>query len=151
MHLAEHRGSKNFILRYLIATPLIWLMIVPIVVADIFLELFHRIAFPIFGITLVKRSEYIRILDRSKLPYLTFIERINCAYCGYINGWLHYASVIAGKTENYFCAVAHLETRGYVPTEHEKSFMKYGDEAALRRRYAQHEDVYGPSTIDENS
>ena len=60
-----------------------------------------------------------------------------------VNGWVHYASVVAGRTENYFCAVAHLENRGYVQSEHEKSFAKYGDEAALKRRYSNHERDYG--------
>lgn len=91
----------------------------------------------------VKRSHYIRITDRTKLPYLSLSEKLWCAYCGYANGWLHYASVIAGKTESYFCSIAHLEARGYVPSEHEKSFAKYGDEAALRRRYSLHDLKYG--------
>ncbi len=120
-----------------------YLMLVPIVIADIFLEIYHHVAFPMFGIKKVNRHEYIRIRDRAELSYLTWYEKLNCAYCGYVNGWLHYASVIAGRTENYFCAVAHLETRGYVPSEHEKSFVKYGDEAALRRRYARHEEDFG--------
>lgn len=111
-------------------------MIIPVVIADIFLELYHRIAFPILGITCVKRSQYIRISDREKLPYLTWLEKIACAYCGYVNGWLHYASIIGGRTENYFCAISHLETRGYVPSEHERLFLRYGDESALKRRYA---------------
>lgn len=136
MHLIQEGGSKNVFLRNLIAMPLVWLMIVPVVIADIFLELYHRIAFPILGMPYVKRSRYIRISDREKLPYLTWLEKIACGYCGYVNGWLHYASVIGGRTENYFCAIAHLETRGYIPSEHERSFMKYGDEAALKRRYA---------------
>jgi hypothetical protein len=143
MNLIKKRGSKNFILRYLIAVPLTWLMIVPIVIADIFTEIYHRIAFPIYGIKCVKRSQYIRIFDREKLPYLLWYEKIGCAYCGYVNGWLHYASTIAGRTESYFCAIAHLETRGYIPSEHEKSFMKYGDEAALKKRYFIHDLKYG--------
>jgi hypothetical protein len=135
--------SKSLVLNYLVAAPLIWLMIVPIIFADIMVEIYHRICFPIYGIPYVKRSRYIRITDREKLPYLAWHEKINCAYCGYVNGWLHYASTIAGRTENYFCAVKHLEGRGYIPSEHEKSFAKYGDEAALRRRYALHEAEYG--------
>ena len=89
------------------------------------------------------RSQYIRIVDREKLPYLTFAEKIGCAYCGYVNGWLHYASTIAGRTESYFCAIAHLETKGYIPSEHEKSFLKYGDESALKKRYFMHDLKYG--------
>ncbi len=152
MAIIQHRiGSKNPILRYLVATPLTWLMIVPVVITDIFLELYHRIAFPIYGIPYVERSHYIRIVDREKLPYLTWYEKIGCAYCGYVNGWLHYASTIAGRTESYFCAIAHLEERGYVPSEHEKSFVKYGDEAALRKRYATHELTYGTQDqVSEN-
>ncbi|MES2223487.1 MAG: hypothetical protein V4469_00980 [Patescibacteria group bacterium] len=143
MYLVKNKGSQNPILRYLVAGPLIWLMIVPIIAADILVEIYHRICFPIYGIRLVKRSQYIRIVDRAKLPYLTWSEKIGCAYCGYMNGWLHYASVIAGRTENYFCAISHLEARGYVPSEHEKSFIKYGDGSALKKRYANHELKYG--------
>ncbi len=137
------RKSRNLLLKYVVAGPLIWLMLIPVVFADICIEIYHRICFPIYGIPYVQRSRYIHITDREKLPYLSWLERIGCAYCGYVNGWLHYASTIAGRTENYFCAIAHLEERGYIPSEHEKSFAKYGDEAALRKRYATYELKYG--------
>lgn len=144
MAIIAHRQTKySSLLRWLVGAPLVWLMIVPVVISDIFLEVYHRIAFPIYGIKYVKRSEYIRIWDRAELPYLTWYEKIGCAYCGYVNGWLHYASVVAGRTENYFCAIAHLESRGYIASDHEKSFIKYGSEAALRRRYAKHEKDFG--------
>ena len=130
-------------LRHFIAGPFIWMMIIPIVFADIMVEIYHHICFPLYGLKLVNRSQYIRITDRQKLPYLKWYEKIFCAYCGYVNGWLHYASVIAGRTEGYWCAIAHLEVRGYVPTEFEKSFAKYGDEGALRKRYATHEKEFG--------
>lgn len=129
-------GMKYRLFRHAIATPFIWSMFFPTVLADIFLEIYHRICFPLYGIPYVRRSEYIRIVDRAKLPYLTWWEKIGCAYCGYVNGWLHYASVIAGKTEHYWCAIAHLEERGYRPAEHEKDFVAYGDEMELRKRYA---------------
>lgn len=139
MHLVIRRpGLKHLILRYLVGLPLIMLQIIPVIIGDISLELYHRIAFPIYGLHYVKRSQYIRIGDRGKLPYLSLSEKIACMYCGYVNGWLHYASVIAGRTETYFCAIMHLESRGYVPSEHEKSFIKYGDDAALEKRYSKH-------------
>jgi hypothetical protein len=144
MGIIQHgKGKYPAIIKWLVGAPLVWLMIIPVVISDIFIEIYHRIAFPVYGIAYVKRSQYIRIWDREKLPYLTWYEKLGCMYCGYVNGWLHYASVIAGRTENYFCAVAHLEDRGYVQSEHEKSFAKYGDEAALKRRYANHERDYG--------
>jgi|SRR5665213_1311013 len=146
MSTTQHHKSRSLILKYFIAGPLISLMIVPVVLSDICIEIYHRICFPIYGIPYVQRSHYIRIFDREKLPYLSWLEKIGCAYCGYVNGWLHYASTIAGRTESYFCAIAHLEVRGYIPSEHEKSFEKYGDEAALRRRYATYELKYGKQT-----
>lgn len=151
MDKEHHRGSKNLFLKYVVAGPLIWLMLIPVVFADICTEIYHRICFPIYGIPYVQRSHYIRILDREKLPYLSWPEKIGCAYCGYVNGWFHYASTIAGRTESYFCAVAHLEARGYIPSEHEKSFEKYGDEAALRRRYATYELKYGKQDRSSNN
>ena len=144
MGLLNHqRGSNNPVLRYFVAAPLIWLCLLPILIADLVLELYHRIAFPIYGISCVKRSHYIRILDREKLPYLTWYEKVGCMYCGYMNGWLHYASTVAGRTESYFCAISHLEGRGYQPSEHEKSFVAFGDEAALKKRYAYYDLKYG--------
>lgn len=126
-------------LRHAVSTPFILGMIVPIVFADVCVEIYHRICFPLYGMKYVKRSHYIRVMDREKLPYLSLMERLWCGYCGYVNGWFHYASVIAGKTESYFCPIEHLEVRGYVPAPHEKDFVEYGDEAALRRRYAAHD------------
>lgn len=147
MHLFKQLGSKNPLLRYGVAAPLIWVLIIPIAIADLFVEVYHQIAFPIYGIPKVKRSQYIRIVDRAKLPYLSWYERIACAYCGYINGWFHYASTIAGRTESYFCSITHMEARGYVPSEHEKSFMKYGDDAALKTRYSSHDIEYGKEDV----
>lgn len=131
----ENRKKENVALRHAVATPFIWLMIIPVIISDLFVEIYHRICFPLYGLPYVSRTKYIRIVDRAKLPYLTLSEKLGCAYCGYVNGWLHYASVIAGKTEHYWCAIAHLEDRGYKPASHEKTFVKYGDEATLRARY----------------
>ncbi len=142
------RGSKNPFLYYLVAVPLTFAALIPILIADIVFEIYHQIAFPIYGIPRVKRSQYIRVTDREKLPYLSWYEKLGCAYCGYVNGWLHYASTIAGRTESHFCAIAHLEKRGYVPSEHEKSFMKYGDDAALKKRYFAHNLKHGSEESD---
>lgn len=135
MYLVPRRGSQNPLLRYGVATPLIWLPLPFVLISDIVLELYHRIAFPIYGIEKVRRGEYIRIIDRAKLPYLTWYEKIGCAYCGYINGWLHYASTIAGRTESYFCAIKHLEDRGYKQPVHEQTFVMYGDKESLKSRF----------------
>ena len=151
METIAPQGSKHTVLKFFVAGPLIWLMIIPVVISDICLEIYHRICFPIYGIPYVVRSRYIHILDREKLPYLSWPEKMGCAYCGYVNGWFHYASVIAGRTEMYFCAISHLEERGYIPSEHEKSFVKYGDEAALRKRYFMYDFKYGKEEAERLS
>jgi hypothetical protein len=115
-----------------LAAPFIWAMVIPVVFADVCMEVYHRICFPLYGIPYVRRSEYIRVFDRAKLPYLTWWEKFNCAYCGYVNGWLHYASAVAGETEKYWCSIKHLEERGYKAPPHEQDFVAYGDEKALR-------------------
>lgn len=127
-----------------LAVPFIVAPVIPLVILDVFLEIYHRVCFRLYGIPYVQRSRYIRVRDRAKLPYLTWYEKINCAYCGYANGLLHYASIIAGITESYWCGIAHLEARGYIPSQHEKDFAKYGNEAALRRRYFEHDQEFGP-------
>lgn len=132
--------TKTF--RHALTIPFIWAVLFPILLADLVLEVYHRVCFPLYGIPYVKRSRYIRITDRAKLPYLSWLEKLHCLYCGYINGWLHYATVIAGKTEHYWCAIMHLQGRGYVPTEFEQGFVKYGDEATFRKRYAQHDQDF---------
>jgi hypothetical protein len=143
LYSMDRNAGKYKTLRHIGSIPFIWMPLVPIIIADVFAEIYHRIAFPLYGIPYVKRSQYIRILDRAKLPYLTTLEKMFCVYCGYMNGWLHYASVIAGRTESYWCAIMHLQARGYIPSEHEKSFVKYGMDGPLKRRYAIHERDFG--------
>ena len=41
------------------------------------------------------------------LAYLDPIAKINCAYCGYANGLLHYFSAIAAQTENFWCSIKY--------------------------------------------
>src|SRR4026209_1604866 len=69
----------------LLAVPVIYSMIVPIVVLDAWITVYQRICFPLFGIARVTRGEFI-VIDRHKLPYLNGIEKLNCVYCGYANG-----------------------------------------------------------------
>ena len=55
MSTTKHREKRSLFLTYVVAGPLISLMIVPIVIADIFLEIYHRICFPIYGIPYGKK------------------------------------------------------------------------------------------------
>ena len=119
-------------LRNLISFPFISIIIVPFVITDIFVEVYHRICFPLYKISYVKRSSYIKI-DRHKLKYLRWYEKIGCAYCGYGNGLLHYLSEIAARTETYWCGIKHAKDPHVKLQEHQKDFFEYGDEEKLNQ------------------
>lgn len=114
-------------LRHLCSAPFIYAVFFPVVLLDIFMEIYHRICFPLYGIPYVRRSQYIKI-DRHRLSYLSLMEKINCAYCGYVNGFFHYGSQIAAETEKYWCGIKHAKDPSFIPPEHHKEFIAYGDE-----------------------
>lgn len=117
-------------LRHYTAFPFIFGMAVPIAALDITLEVFHRVTFPLCGIPLNKRSNYIRI-DQQKLQYLNSLDKLSCMYCGYGNGVAAYFVKIAGDTEAYWCGVKHQTGGGFVEQPHQKDFLEYGDEEAF--------------------
>ena len=115
--------------RHLLTGPIIYSVIVPIVILDLWIEVYHRICFPVYGIPYVKRKKYIRV-DRQKIAYLTWIRKLHCMYCGYANGVLHYASVIAGETEKYWCGIMHNKKGGFVSPAHHKDFLPFNSKKA---------------------
>ena len=127
MKFRENRLS----LRHFIAGPFIFSMIIPFIFLDICLEIYHRVCFPLYGIALVERSKYIKI-DRHRLSYLNSAEKFYCAYCGYGNGLLHYASIVAGRTEKYWCGIKHKRSDNFIAPNHHKDFLEYGDEEASK-------------------
>jgi hypothetical protein len=121
----------NKLFRHILVLPVIWAVSVPILILDIFTEIYQHIAFPLCGIPIVKRSNYIKI-DRQKLAYLNFGDKLGCMYCGYANGFAAYFVKIAGDTEKYWCGIKHQETAGFIPQPHQKDFLPYGDEQAYK-------------------
>lgn len=94
------------------------------------MEIYHRICFPLCGIPYVKRKDYIKIIDRAKLKYLNWLQKIYCMYCGYGNGVVRYWAKITGETEKYWCGIQHKN-----PDEYQKDFAKYGDEEDFKKKY----------------
>lgn len=91
-------------IRHLLSMPFIYMMIVPALILDIFISLYHAVAFPLYHIPKVKRREFI-VYDRQFLDYLNWIQKIHCIYCTYVNGLFAYAVEIAGRTERYWCPI----------------------------------------------
>jgi hypothetical protein len=119
----------------LLATPLIYAMVVPLAILDLCLECYQRLVFRLLTIPLVPRRGYIRI-DRHRLAYLDPIQKLGCLYCGYANGLLHYASRIAAQTEEVFCPIQHGPAKGFHPPPHHGRFVPYGDREGFEERWA---------------
>lgn len=115
----------------LVTAPIIYSMIVPIVLIDLWVTVYQTCCFPAYGITRVRRSTYI-VIDRQHLAYLNWIEKLNCVYCGYANGVFAYVREIAGRTEQYWCPIRHAK-RVHAPHAHYKDFVEFGDAEAYQR------------------
>lgn len=129
----QHRLLKEKLLHYifrsrflvLLTTPFIYACLIPIALMDLICSTYQWICFPIYGIPAVRRSDYLAF-DRHHLSYLNLIEKINCEYCAYANGILHYVAEISARTEQYWCPIKHFRC---VKCTHKryKNFLNYGD------------------------
>ncbi|OSM07238.1 hypothetical protein [Magnetofaba australis] len=113
--------------------PIIYAQVIPLALLDIAATLYQRLCFPIYGITPVRRSDYV-VLDRYRLPYLSGLEKLNCLYCEYGNGVLAYVRKIAARTEQRWCPIRHAKLPRDAH-EYTEGFAPYGDEHAYRLRH----------------
>jgi hypothetical protein len=118
----------------ILASPVMYGMIIPLVFLDLCLEIYHRIVFTILGLPLIHRLEYLKI-DRYRLGFLPFILKVACVYCGYANGLLQYAVRIAGDTEKYFCPSKHEPMPGFHEPPHHQDFAEFGDAKGFEHRF----------------
>lgn len=109
----------------LLSAPVIYSLIVPIALLDLWISIYQGVCFPIYGIAHVHRSSYI-VIDRHHLAYLNVIEKLNCVYCGYVNGVFAYVREIAGRSEQYWCPIRHAK-RVKAPQAHYQKFVDYLD------------------------
>ena len=122
-----------------LTAPVIYALIIPFVILDLFVTIYQAVCFPVYGIPKVKRRDHIRI-DRHHLAYLNGLQKLNCVYCGYCNGVIAHVREIASRTEAYWCPIKHAAR---VSGTHERyaGFTAFGDAegfeegvAASRRR-----------------
>jgi hypothetical protein len=133
------KGSLRYLLDapllVLLTAPVIYAAIVPLVLLDAMVTAYQRVCFPVYGIPRVARGDYF-VFDRGLLPYLNWIERMNCAYCSYANGLIAYAREIIGRTEQYWCPIKHARRLAQTH-EHYHRFFDYGDGARYRAELEQ--------------
>jgi hypothetical protein len=140
--LRRHRELRTRLSTYIIhahpmvvlTAPVIYALIVPLALLDLFVTIYQAVCFPVYGIAKVRRGDYL-VFDRRHLAYLNALEKLNCAYCSYANGLIAYVREIAGRTEQYWCPIKHARR---VIGAHARyaNFEDYGDAEAYRQRLA---------------
>ena len=137
---ATHRKLKTNFFRWLvtyrpqnlITGPIIYAMIFPLMMLDLCVSFYQWTCFPIYGMTKVKRSDYL-VFDRHQLGYLNFIEKFHCTYCEYGNGLMSYMAEILARTEEYFCPIKHAHKVLGTHARYNR-FLDYGDAADYEAR-----------------
>jgi hypothetical protein len=140
--LRIHHELKTRATRYLIdanplmilASPVIYSLITPIALLDIWIMTYQAICFPVYKIQKVRRRDYL-VFDRHHLAYLNIIEKINCAYCSYAKGAIAFMREVAARTEIYWCPIKHAR-RVLGPHPHYQGFADFGDVAGFREKLA---------------
>jgi len=152
---ARHRKLSKRIHRYILdstflvilTAPVIWSCLVPFVFLDLVVSIYQAVCFGIYGIPKVRRSDYL-LLDRHRLAYLNFLEKLNCEYCAYGNGVLAYVGEVAARTEQYWCPIKHALRMKSMHSRY-RFFFDYGDAEHYRREIEKvrrsFEDVAGES------
>ena len=120
--------------KHLLIGPIIYSLIIPLVILDIWVEIYHRICFIVYKFPYVKRLSYIKI-DRHKLEYLNAWQKFDCVYCGYVNGVTNYWSKIAAESEKFWCGIKHKKSDNFIEQEHHKDFTEYGDKEDYNKKY----------------
>jgi hypothetical protein len=143
-----HRRIRTRLSRYLLdahplvvlTAPVIYAMILPIVLLDLWGMLYQAICFPVYGIPKVRRRDYL-VFDRHHLAYLNALEKLNCAYCSYANGAIAFMREVAARTEIYWCPIKHAR-RVLGPHPYYQGFADFGDaEAFHAKQTAMHDGV----------
>jgi hypothetical protein len=134
-----HRRLRQSIAAYvlegdllsLLTAPVIYSLLLPLILLDVWVTLYQSICFPIYGLSRVPRRRYFAV-DRHKLAYLNGIEKLHCTFCSYANGLIAYVREVAARTEQYWCPIKHART---IPAPHGRYhlFFDYGDAERYRR------------------
>lgn len=127
--------------RVVLTAPVIYGLIVPFAALDLCVALYQAICFPVYGIARVRRADHI-IIDRHRLAYLNGLQKLNCLYCGYVNGVISLVREVAARTEQYWCPIRHAVNPAD-PHDRYGDFTDYGDaEAFQSRNKALREDLH---------
>ena len=119
----------------ILSAPVIYSLLIPIALADLWVMAYQAICFPVYKIPKVRRRDYL-VFDRHHLAYLNIIEKINCGYCSYANGAIAFIREVASRTEVYWCPIKHAR-RVLGPHPHYRGFADFGDAEGFREKLKQ--------------
>lgn len=127
-----YRKARTYYWGNILVAPVIWSVLLPALLLDLFVTVYQAICFSVYGIPKIKRRDYI-IMDRGQLKYLSWDEKLSCLFCGYFNGLLAYCAEIASRTEQYWCPIKHRKTPKNTHKRYEL-FLDYGDGENYQQR-----------------
>ncbi|GAA6201904.1 hypothetical protein [Aquicoccus sp. SU-CL01552] len=138
-HRELREGWLSFLSRtrplVVLTAPVIYALILPLVLLDLFVTVYQAVCFPVYGIEKVRRADHIAI-DRHRLAYLNGLQKLNCVYCGYANGLIGFVREVAARTEAHWCPIKHAR-RIENPHGEYGGFAEFGDGEAFRRELTQ--------------
>lgn len=136
----RHRELRTNLARYILharplvalTSPIIYSLVIPFAIVDLWVSIYQAICFRVYGIPQVPRGRYM-VFDRAGLAYLNALEKLNCAYCSYVNGVIAYVREIGSRTEQYWCPIKHARR---VLGAHPRyaGFEEYGDGERYQER-----------------
>jgi hypothetical protein len=137
--LEQQRRFKTGILPYMLSAnllsvltaPVIYSVLLPMLLLDLFITVYQHICFRAYGIARVNRSDYF-VYDRTHLAYLNLIEKINCAYCSYGNGLMAYGREVVARTEQYWCPIKHAR-KIMAAHPYYTGFVDFGDAESYKQ------------------
>lgn len=139
--ILRHRLLRIRLLKYLheskalalVTAPVIYSVIIPLALLDLFITAYQLVCFPVYRIPRVRRDEYV-VMDRKYLEYLNLIQKLNCIYCEYGNGVIAYAREVASRTEQFWCPIKHARK---IKGVHERyyDFLEYGDGEEFNKKF----------------
>jgi hypothetical protein len=121
--IRRHQINRTAAWKFFLSAPFIYGVFFPIVILDIFVEIYHQVCFRLYGLKLIPRNKYI-FIDRQKLTNLHWIFKVHCMYCGYVNGFAAYFTAIAAETEAYWCAIKHEHKESLKHQQQQKQFLE---------------------------
>lgn len=113
-----------------LTAPIVYSGLLAFALMDLFVTVYSRLCFPVYGIAPVRRADYL-VFDRAELPYLNAIEKFHCFYCSYGNGVAAYLREVAARTEQYWCPIKHARR---IVASHDRypHFFEFGDARTYR-------------------